>query len=184
MFKKLAAVLLLVGLCLPYSCDVRPITGAWENSATTIGIGIPVIVAVAYGLQTLVARAARYFAAHGAMLHGLLRMAYFVLAGFYLGGATRDKTETKDQIATGLTLAATGALLYWLQQRGTKAERLPLLLLTTFGVAGLSNFLSTWVGGGLNDLQIGGWLVTAGFLIATVAEAMTLAKAARITHGG
>jgi len=183
MLKKLAAALLLVGLCLPYSCDFRPITGAWEEAATIVGIGIPVIVAVAYALQAFVPRAARYFAANGQMLHGVLRMVYFALAGFYLGDATRDTTGTRDQIATGLALAATGALLYWLQQRGTKAERLPLLLMTAFGIAGLSYFLST-VSGGFKDLQVGGWLVTAGFLLAVVAETRTLSRAPKITHGG
>lgn len=183
MLKKLAAVVLVVGLCFPYSCEFRPIIDAWDEAAGIVGIGIPVLVAVVYALQTLVPGASRYFAAQGQMLHGLLRMVYFVLAGFYLGDAIRDTTQTKDQLSTGLALVATGALLYWQQSRGSKADRLPLLLLTGLGLPVLSYFLSGIIGRAPH-LEIGAWLVTAGWLLATVLEAMDLSKAPPVTHGG
>ena len=183
MLKKLAAAVLVVGLCLPYSCDVRPITGAWDEAASIVGIGIPVLMAVVYALLTLVPGAGRYFAAQGQMLHGVLRMVYFILAGFYLGDAIRDTTQTKDQLSTGLALVTTGALLYWQQGRGSKADRLQILLLTGLGLAVLSYFLSG-LSAAPSDLQIGAWLVTAGWLLATVLEAMDLSKAPPVTHGG
>ena len=183
MLKKLAAVVLVVGLCLPYSCNYRPIVDSWDDAATILGIGIPVLIAIVYALQQLVPGASRYFAAQGQELHGVLRMVYFVLAGFYLGDAVRDTTPTKDQLATGVTLVVTGVLLYWQQGRGSKADRLPLLLLTGFGLPALSYFLSGMFATP-SDLQIGGWLVTAGWLLATVLEAKDLAAAPPVTHGG
>lgn len=183
MLKKLAAVVLVVGLCFPYSCEFRPIVDSWDEAATILGIGIPVLIAVVYALQTLVPGAGRYFESQGQMLHGVLRMVYFVLAGFYLGDAVRDTTPTKDQLATGVALVVTGALLYWQQGRGTKAGRLPLLLLTAFGIPAVSYFMSG-VTGRSPDLQIGAWLVTAGWLGAIVFEAMDLSKAPPVTHGG
>ncbi|MBI1967460.1 MAG: hypothetical protein HYS40_05685 [Gemmatimonadetes bacterium] len=180
MLRKLGAIVLLVGLCLPYTCDIRPITGAWDDAASSVGVGIPVLVAVIYGLHTLVPVLARFHERHGQGLHGLLRMVYFVLAGFYLSDALRDTTSTKDQLATAAALAVTGTLLYWEQQRGTKGQRLPLLLLIVLGIPAISYFLSTVPGG----VQVGAWVLTAGYLIATVAEVRALAGSAKITHGG
>ena len=180
MLKKLGAVVLLVGLCLPYTCSITPIIGVWDDLAGAIGLGIPVLVAVAYGLHVLLPPIARFHERQGAGLHGLFRMIYFVLAGMYLGDALRDTTSTKDRLATAAALVATGALLYWQQQRGTKGQRLPLLFLMVFGIPAVMYFISTVPGG----VQIGAWVLTAGYLIAVAVEVMELAKAAKITHGG
>lgn len=180
MLKKLAAVALLVGLCLPYTCDIRPITGAWDDLAGAIGIGIPVLIGVAYSLHVLLPPLARFHERHGAMLHGLFRMVYFVLAGYYLADATGDATTARDRLAVVAGLVVTGALLYWEQQRGTKAQRLPLLLLLVFGIPAVSYFLSTVPGG----VQIGAWVVTAAYALAVALEVRDLAGAAPVTHGG
>ena len=180
MLKKLVAAILLLGLCLPYACEVRPIAGAWEEDlATAIGLGIPVLTAIAYAAHTFLPPLARFHERHGAQLHGLFRMVYFMLAGWYLSDALRDTTRFSDQIATFAALAGTGALLYWQQQRGTKAGRLPLLFLIISGIAAVSYFISLW-----GELQIGAWIVSASYGIAVAVEVQALAGAAKVTHGG
>jgi len=179
MLKKAVAAVLLLGLCLPYACDITPITGAWDDLATAISLGIPIIVAVAYAAHTFLPPLARFHERHGAMLHGLFRMVYFMLAGWYLADALRDTTVGTDRYAILGALAGTGALLYWQQQRGTKAARLPLLLLIISGIAVVTCFTSL-----LDDLQVGAWVTTAAYLVAVALEAQTLAGAERVTHGG
>src|SRR5438034_5135359 len=75
LLKKLAAVLLLAGLGLPYGCDARPITvlwTSWSDPGTLFALGIPVLAALAYGLHSLLPPLARFHERHGAGLHGIL----------------------------------------------------------------------------------------------------------------
>lgn len=180
MLKKLGAAVLLVGLCLPYSCDIIPITGVWDDAASIVGLGLPVVIAVAYVAHTFLPPLARFHERHGALLHGVFRAVYFVLIGFYLGDALQDKSDRSDHWSTLITFAVTGALLYWQQGRGTKAQRLPLLLLIIFGIPAINYFvLTVWDGG-----QVGMWVLTAGYLLAVAAEVQALAPAGRVEHGG
>ena len=73
MLKKLAAVVLLVGLVLPYSCDTRPITGSWEGAHRILMFGVPVLVTIAYALHQLWPALARFHERNGAALHGAFR---------------------------------------------------------------------------------------------------------------
>lgn len=180
MLKKIGAAVLLVGLCLPYGCDITPITGVWDDAASIVGLGIPVVIAVAYGAHTFLPPLARFHERNGALLHGLFRMVYCVLVGFYLGDALSDKSDRSDRWSTIITFAITGALLFWEQGRGTKAQRLPLLLLIIFGIPAINYFeLTVWDGA-----QVGMWVLTAGYLLAVGAEVRALASAAPVEHGG
>ncbi len=175
MLKKIGAVLLVVGLCLPYSCNTRPITSAWNELDTALMIGIPILVTIAYALHNLVPVVARFHERHGAALHGAFRGVYFVLAGMYLYGNLESDSDKWYQVVGAL--GATGAVLYWSQRRGTKAQRLPLLLLMVVGLP------AVYMGLGLG-WQIGAWVFSAGFLVATGAEIASLRGAAPIAHGG
>lgn len=179
MLKKLAAALLAVGLVLPYGCGVRPLTGAWDGIEPSLLVGIPVLVTIAYVLHTFVPALARFHERNGPFLHGVFRVVYFMLAGMYLhetiGGG--DGPWFLGVAA----LVVTGAILYWSQGRGTKAGRLPLLLLMVVGLPAVYYGLS---GLRTGDLQYGGWLVTAGWLLAVGAEVDGLRGAPQVSHGG
>lgn len=178
MLKKLAAALLVVGLVLPYGCGLRPLTGAWDGIEPSFLVGIPVLVTIAYVLHTLLPSLARFHERNGQFLHGLLRVVYFVLAGMYL----HETIEGDDPWFLGVAaLVVTGAILYWSQGRGTKAQRLPLLLLIVVGLPAVYYCLS---GLRTGDLQYGAWLLTAGWLLAVGAEADGLRGAPIVLHGG
>ena len=181
MLRKLGAVLLMVGLCLPYGCDFRPITGVW-HAELTVGLfdGLPMLALIAYALHAFLPAIARFHERNGPMLHGVLRALYFVILGGYLW-------EVADQgdswFGMSAAAATTGALLLWQQRRGTKAQRLPLLLLTAAGVPAVYYFAGFTFSGG-DGLQIGGWVLTAGYAVAVVAEVLALRGAPPIQHGG
>jgi len=175
MFKKTLAVILLAGLVLPYSCGTSPILGSWDGALTTAMFGVPVLVTIAYALHQLLPALARFHEHHGAALHGLFRAICLVLFGVYLGALLGEDVETRDRIAGSITLLVAAALLIWQQGRGTKAQRLPLLLLTIAGLAAVYAFV-LFVGGGL---AYGGWIVTAAWLLATGAEVSGLGVTAQ-----
>jgi len=181
MLKRLAAVLLLVGLCLPYGCDVRPITGVWEDLETILMVGIPVLVTVAYALHVLLPPLARFHERNGAVLHGVFRATYLVLAGAYLYFALHKGGEHPEQFHAGVAIVLTAAVLWWQQRRGTKAQRLPLLLLLIVGLPAVLYFLTELHS---HDLKIGGWIFTAGYLLAVALEIRDLVGAPRVTPGG
>jgi len=137
MFKKVVAVLLLVGLVLPHSCGMVPVLGAWDGIATTIMFGIPVLVTIAYVLHQLVPALARFHERHGAALHGFFWAVCLVLLGAYLAEALGADDEPRTRIAIAVSFVIASALLIWQQRRGTKAQRLPLLLLTIVGSSDL-----------------------------------------------
>ena len=177
MLRKLGAVLLVVGLCLPYGCDVRPITGVWDELGGAMFIGIPVLLLVAYALHAFLPPIARFHERHGPALHGVFRAAYFMIVGGYVWAAAENDEWGPVLAAAGVT----GGLLLWQQARGTKAARLPLLLLTAAGVPVVTYFASVAFDDGLKP---GGWVLTVGFVVAVVAELLALRGAAPIQHGG
>lgn len=181
MLKRLAAVLLAVGLCLPYGCDVRPATGVWSSIPSAAFLGVPVLLGFAYALYALVPAVADLLEHRGQTLHGSLRLCYFVLAGGYLAMAITKSDGWPGPIDVAVMLVATGALFYWEQGRGTKAARVPLLLLMCFGVPAVAYLTGFLREGGL---QYGGFVVTAGWLLALLAETRILAGAPKIAHGG
>ena len=181
MLKRIGAALVALGLFLPYSPDVRVIASVWHNAAEVLFQGFPVLLAFVYVLHTLVPAFARFDQRHGQRLHGALRMVYFVLVGAYLATATAGRA---DWPALGPVLAAlviTGGLLYWGQGRGTKAERLPLLVLIAGGVPTVAYFIETLRAGAL---AYGGWVFTAGYVLAVVGEVQASRAAPKIAHGG
>src|SRR6266702_4332231 len=163
MFKRLAAVVLLVGLVLPHSCGVSPLFGAWQGVATAIMFGIPVLVTIAYVLHHLAPALARFHERHGAALHGFFRAVCFILLGVYVGAALDEDSELRARIATGVSLVVTLALLLWV-----------------VGVGAIWAFVA-YVGDGM---QAGGWVFTVGWLLAVGAEVNGLRGAALVEHGG
>lgn len=179
MLKKIAAGLLLVGLALPYSCGARPVVVVWDDLPTVMLLGIPVIAALAYALVTLVPAAARFQERHGRTMHAAGRAIFLTLWGAYLYAGL--KGDSDGPLQWMVPLVVTGALLYWQQQRGTKTERLQLLRLSVAGLPVLMYLVSGLISGGL---QIGAWVLTAGWLLGVVAEVQTLQKATKVAHSG
>jgi ABC-type amino acid transport system permease subunit len=177
MLKRLAAVLLLVGLCLPYGCDARPITAVWADPETILMVGIPVLVTVAYALHVLLPALARFHERNGAAFHGIFRAAYLMLAGAYLYFAVHKEGEHADKFHALVALVVTAGLLWWQQRRGTKAQRLPLLLLVIVGLPEVLYFLSAMHA---HDVDVGAYVFTAGYLLAVGLEVRDLRGAPRI----
>lgn len=181
MLKKLAALVLLAGLFLPYGCGVRPMTGVWSGAGSVVFVGIPVLLGVVYILHALLPPVADLIEHRGQVVHGVLRLCYFLLAGAYLAMAITKADGWPGPIDVAVMLVVTGTLFYWEQGRGTKAGRVPLLLLMCFGVPEVAYVTGFLREGGL---QIGGFVVTGGWLAALLAETWVLAGAPRIAHGG
>lgn len=179
MLKRLAAALLLVGLVLPYGSGVRPLTGAWDGLEPSLMIGIPLLITIAYVLHTFLPPLARFHERNGPALHGLFRVVYFVLAGMYVHDGIDGGSD--GWVFWVAALVVTGGLLYWAQGRGTKAQRLPLLLLVVVGLPAVSYCLS---GLDTGDLQVGGWVFTAGWVLAVAGEVASLRGAPAVSHGG
>src|SRR5437899_12357240 len=110
MLKRLAALTLLVGLCLPYGCDVRPITGVWGQVSTVLFLGVPVLVPLIYVFHTLVPPLAAFHERHGPLLHGSFRVVYFGLAGGYLAFAVTKRDGWPDSLDTDGGFGAQGTL--------------------------------------------------------------------------
>jgi len=181
MLKKIGAVMLALGLFLPYG-PARIITIVWQGVATILFSGVPVLITIAYVLHSFVPPLARFHQRYGQGLHGLLRVVFFVLAGGYLAmSLAREHAGWPAPLHAIVALAVTGALLYWGQGRGTKAERLPLLLLICAGVPTIAYFLDTLHAG---ELMSGGWLFTVGYVVAAAGEVQALRAAPKVSHGG
>ena len=179
MFRKLAAALVLVGLCLPYACDVRPLTGVWGSAVNAGMLGIPVLAALLYVLSELLPPVAAALDRHGPAVHGVLRAVFLVLAGAFLVSAIQGGSGASQRLGTAAALLGTGGLLAWQQGRGTKAQRVPLLLLAILGIP----LIEVPVVLHLN-LKTGGWLITAGWGLAVLEEMRLLRAAPPIVQGG
>ena len=179
MLRKLAAALVLAGLCLPYACDVRPLTGVWDSAANAGVLGIPVLAALLYALQELLPPLAGAIARRGSAVHGAVRALFLLLAVAYLIEGIQEEAGAAERLGIAAALFVTGALLVWQQGRGTRAQRVPLLLLAILGLPVVDLLV------GLEfDLQIGGWLVTAGWALAAIEESRLLRATPPIGHGG
>lgn len=178
MLRKLAAVLVLVGLCLPFGCDVRPIIGVWDSAASAVMLGIPVVAAVLYVLQELLPPLAAAMERGGPALHGALRTVFLLLAGAYLLSAIQDGADPRDRLGVAAALVVTGSVLVWHQGRGTKAQRVPLLLLGILGLAAVDMLVRLEL-----DLQPGGWVLTGGWALAVIEESRLLRAMSPIVHG-
>jgi len=181
MLKKIGAVLLAAGLVLPYSPGLRVITAVWDDAAVILFQGSTVLILIAYVLHTFVPPLARFHARHGQALHGFFRMVFFVLAGAFFATASAGRAGWPRLPHVIIALAITGGLLYWEQGRGTKTTRLPLLLLICPGVPLIAYFFDTLHAGGL---LYGGWVFTAGYVVAVVGEVLDLKAAPKVAHGG
>src|SRR5256885_8737869 len=84
MLKKIGAVLLAVGLFLPYTPGNRIVTGLFQDIPTILFQGVPVLITIAYVLHSFVPPLAQFHQRYGQGLHGLFRVVFFVLAGGYL----------------------------------------------------------------------------------------------------
>jgi hypothetical protein len=177
--RKLAAALVLAGLCLPYACDVRPVTGVWDSGAANAGmLGIPVLAAVLYVLHEFVPPLAAGIERHGPAVHGVLRAVFLLLAGAFLVRAIQAGSDAPQRLGTAAALLVTGGVLAWPQGRGTRAQRVPLVLLAILGipVIALPVVLDF-------DLQTGGWLFTAGWGLAVLEEMRLLRATPPIVRG-
>jgi hypothetical protein len=182
MLKKIGAVVLVVGLFLPYSPGIRIIATVWQDASLILFKAVPALITIAYVLHTFVPPLAQFHQKRGQGLHGLFRVVFFVLAGAYLAIAlSKARGGWPGPGPTVIALAITGGLLYWGLGRGTKAERLPLLLLTCAGVPTIAYFIDTLRLGGL---AYGGWVFTVGYVVAAAAEVQGLRAAPKISHGG
>src|SRR5437660_12398333 len=82
---------------------------------------------------------------------------------FFFFSSRRRHTRWPRDWSSDVCSSDLGGLLYWGQGRGTKAERLPLLLLIAGGVPLIAYFIETLRAGAL---AYGGWVFTAGYVLA------------------
>ncbi|OGP85267.1 MAG: hypothetical protein A2Y95_11900 [Deltaproteobacteria bacterium RBG_13_65_10] len=175
MLRKLAAVVLLVGLCTPYSCDVRPISVLYPTPSPDpwglFSLGVPVLAALWYALATLVPALARRFKRGGDTFPRALCVLATVLIGFYVVSQATDSTgRFSDWLALGVAALWSVTLALWALRRASAAARIPLLLLAIVGLPVLFLFHPP------SALQYGGWILTAGYLLAVLAEVRDLAR--------
>ena len=175
-------MLLAVGPWLPGSFGVRPVTFLVQDASGFVTVGIPILFAFAYAATTLAPPLARRAARDGRALHGVLRAVFFIFVGLSLGAALADPghTSASDWAARVLAVVLGAGLVYWTQGRGTKAQRVPLLLLAIFGLAAVAvlwNFP-------LREWQYGAWTLLAGYIAAVVSEVAVLRPAPTFAHGG
>ena|SRR5947199_2289867 len=74
MLKKIGAVLLAVGLFLPYTPGNRIVTGLFQDIPTILFQGVPVLITIAYVLHNFVPPLAQFHQRQGQGLHGLFRV--------------------------------------------------------------------------------------------------------------
>jgi hypothetical protein len=177
MLRKLAAVLLLIGLCTPHSCDVRPIEQLVPRSGADpwglFLLGIPVLAALVYVAFALLPAAARGIRAHGAAVRGvasglfhLLSLGYLVMQ--YLDSRGRAKVDAAGWTFLVLALVWSSGLIFWSRTRGEKADQAPLVLLALVGLPVVFFFWPP------SALKAGGWVLTTGYLMAVLAETREL----------
>src|SRR2546426_3137442 len=116
MLKKIGAVLLAVGLFLPYTPGNRIVTGLFQDIPTILFQGVPVLITIAYVLHNFVPPLAQFHQRQGQGLHGLFRVVFFVLAGAYLAmSLAKEHAGWPAHLHVIVALVVTGGLLYWSQ---------------------------------------------------------------------
>src|SRR2546428_10999055 len=182
MLKKIGAVLIAARLFNPYRPSNRIVTGLLQEVPTILFQCVPVLITIAYVLHSFAPPLAQLPQRCGQGLHGLFRVVFFVLAGAYLAmSLAKEHTGWPTHLHVIVALVVTGGLLYWGQGRGTKAERLPLLLLICAGVPTIAYFLDALHAG---ELMYGGWVFTVGYVVAAAGEGPGLRAAPQIAHRG
>lgn len=180
MLRKLAALVVLTGLCLPYACDVRPVTDVWQGPPVDVlPLAVPLVAAVLWGLRELLPPVAAAMERGGAAWHGALRGIYLLLAGAYLVKAIGQQASAPERLGVAAALLVTGVLLAWPQGRGTKAQRVPLLLLAIVGLPVVLYPVAVEL-----ELAAGGWLVTAGWALGVIEELRLLAATPPAARAG
>lgn len=170
MLRKLAAAVVVLGLCLPYACDVRPIVGVWDDVPTAMMLGVPLIAAFVYALQEFLPAVAAAIERRGPATLAVLRVVYLLLAAAYLVSAVQQSASTEDRLSVAAAILVTGVILVWQRGRGTTAQRVPLHLLAILGLAVVDVLVGVQF-----DVQLGGWLVTGGWALALLLEMRLLA---------
>jgi hypothetical protein len=153
-----------------------------QDTSGFVTVGIPILLAFAYAATTLVPPLARRVAHAGRALHGILRATFFIFVGLSLGAALADPGHTSASawaaraLAVGLGLG----LVYWTQGRGTKAQRVPILLLAVFGLAAVAVLWNFPV----REWQAGAWVMLVGYVAALASEVAELRPTPTFAHAG
>jgi hypothetical protein len=164
MLKKIAAVLLLIGIATPYSCDVRPVTTLWGDWSGILAAGVPVACIILYALQALAGPLSGLLARARKVLQPLLVVILLVVIGTWITGLLSDENERWPTYAV-----LAGSCLWggWLVVRafgrGRAASAVPLLLLAIVGIPAINYFVWEW-----GRLKYGAWFLSAGYVLAAV----------------
>jgi hypothetical protein len=173
--KKIAALAIAVGLCTPYSCDVRPVEFLWDDWQNVVAVGIPVLAGVAYCVLVFSPAFARLVERRGGTLDRLLAGLYAALLAFWTIACALDGTSSEQWLWLALAAGFTLGLLVLARRRGAPDARVPLLLLSLLGLPAVDYFLTCLIV--LKSLQYGGWIFSAGYALAVIVEARGLRRA-------
>lgn len=166
MVRKLAAILLLIGILTPYSCDVRPVSTLWSDRIVILLVGVPVLCIVLYVLQALLgAVRAALRRAPAAVNPALLSIFLLLVIGWVANTFREETTSWQDWTALACAVLWGGALVVSSLRRGPPAERFPLLLLANMGIPVVIYFYWEY-----SHLRYGAWILTAGYALAAFAE--------------
>ena len=168
MFKKIAAILLLVGVMTPYSCDVRPISTLRGDWPGVLAAGVPVLCIIFYALQALVPRLPEVLRGARKALQPLLVAILLVVAGTWIAGVFSEENEPWPTFALlGASFIWSGWLAVRALRRAGAANPLPLLLLAIIGIPAVNYFAWEWSD---SHLKYGAWILSAGYVLAAVEE--------------
>lgn len=166
MVRKLAAILLLVGVFTPYSCDVRPITTLWGEWMGILAAGIPVLCILIYAVQALIEQVAAFMRSRRRLFQPLLLTALLLVAVVWIVGQIMEDNQYAPVIAVlAASLLWSGLLLRLALRPGKGAEPLPILLIAIAGIPVINYFYWEY-----DRLKYGAWILTAGYALAVIEE--------------
>jgi hypothetical protein len=180
MLKKIAAVLILIGLCTPYSCNVRPIGTLIPRSQDEIGglffYGIPTLAGLAYVAWVFFPGVRAWVRRREAPLRKVLLGLFLLLAlGFVAVEAddlrTRTQIDVENWASLALALLWGGGIIAWTRRWGKDADSVPPLLLAVLGIPLIRFF---WPPSGR---QYGAWILASGYVLAVLTEARAPCRA-------
>lgn len=178
MLQRLGAALLLIGLVLPFAFGARPVVAGWVDWESAVGIGLPVVLAVVYAAVRLVPPLLGALEARGAAVHGAMRFILFMLMGFWVNELIEDD-ETRGRLGTAFSLVVVASVVWWQQRRGTKAQRVPLLVLCCVAIPAVAYYTALFP-----NVHIGASVVVGGLALAAAGEAAMLRGAPRVPAAG